>query len=69
MKHFSLLPEKQHPDKIDQGKGPVPSAGIPDALPTTYEHEVNTSEGGEFLDDALRMKEQPFGESNTKEKE
>ena len=69
MKHLNILPEKQHPDKIDQGKGPVPSAGIPDALPTSFEHEVNTSEGSEFLDDALRMKEQSLGESNTKEKE
>jgi hypothetical protein len=69
MKHFILSPDKQHPDKIDQGKGPVPSAEIPDALPSSYEQEVNTSEGGEFLDDGIRMKDQPLGETNTKEKE
>ena len=32
---------------------PVPLVAVP-------EHEHNTSEGSEFLDDALRMKEQPF---------
>jgi hypothetical protein len=68
MKHFILAPDKEHPDKIDQGKGPTPSEEIPELL-SAYEHEVNTSEGSEFLDDALRMKEQPLGETNTKEKE
>ena len=26
------------------------------------QHEVNVTDGGEFLDDALRMKEQPLGD-------
>ena len=30
-------------------------------------HEVNIADGGEFLDDAIRMKEQPFGEEAAKE--
>jgi hypothetical protein len=30
---------------------------------------VNTSDGSEFLDDSIRMKDQPLGETNTKEKE
>lgn len=29
-------------------------------------HEVNITDGGEFLDDALRMKDQPLEESNEK---
>lgn len=30
-------------------------------------HERNIADGGEFLDDAIRMKEQPLGETNVKE--
>jgi hypothetical protein len=26
-----------------------------------YEHEANIADGGEFLDDGIRMKDQPFG--------
>ena len=29
-------------------------------------HEENITDGGEFLDDALRMKDQPLGETNEK---
>ena len=32
----------------------------PVTLVAVHEHEHNTSDGSEFLDDALRMKEQPF---------
>lgn len=38
---------------------------IPERIPPT-EHEPNIADGGEFLDDALRMREQPFGETATK---
>jgi hypothetical protein len=31
--------------------------------------EMNITDGGEFLDDGIRMKEQPFGESNKKKDE
>lgn len=30
-------------------------------------HEINITQGGEFLDDAIRMHEQSFGETNTTE--
>ena len=30
-----------------------------------YHHEMNITEGGEFLDDAIRMKDQLLGEPNT----
>jgi hypothetical protein len=32
-----------------------------------YEHEMNIADGGEFLDDGLRMKDQPFGKTEEKE--
>jgi len=32
-------------------------------------HEVNITYGGEFLDDAIRMNDQPFGETAVKKKE
>jgi len=28
-----------------------------------YPHEINITEGGEFLDDGFRMKDQTFGET------
>ena len=34
-----------------------------------YQHEINITDGGEFLDDAIRMKDQPLVETNTKENE
>jgi hypothetical protein len=32
-----------------------------------YQHDINISDGGEFLDDALRMTEQPLGVTMAKE--
>ena len=34
-----------------------------------YQHEINITDGGEFLDDAIRMKDQPFGDTTVKENE
>jgi hypothetical protein len=31
--------------------------------------EVNITDGGEFLDDTIRVKDQPLGETNIKENE
>ena len=33
------------------------------------QHEINITDGGEFLDDAIRMKDQPLGETTMKENE
>ena len=33
------------------------------------QNEINITEGSEFLDDALRMKDQPLGETTVKENE
>jgi hypothetical protein len=35
----------------------------------SYDDEVNLTDGGEFLDDVIRMKDQPLGETNTIENE
>jgi len=35
----------------------------------TSEHEMNTMEGSEFLDDGIRTKDQPFCETTVKENE
>ena len=66
MKHFFLLSDKKHSVKIDPGKGPTPSEEIPEPL-YPYEHDADTSDGSEFLDDNLRMKEQPLTETVRKE--
>lgn len=34
-----------------------------------YHHEENSMEGSEFMDDAIRMHEQPLGEPPVKENE
>jgi len=34
-----------------------------------YEHEENTEEGSEFLDDAIRMEEQPLGNTGVSDNE
>jgi len=34
-----------------------------------YQQELDIADGGEFLDDALRMKDQPLGETMVKENE
>lgn len=34
-----------------------------------FPNEVNITDGGEFLDDGIRMKDQPFGETTVKENE
>ena len=68
MKHFFLLSDNKHSVKIDPGKGPTPSDEIPEPL-YPYEHDVSSSDGGEFLDDSLRMTDQPLGEVTKKENE
>ena len=35
----------------------------------SHQHEINITDGGEFLDDGIRMKDQPFCESNVDEDE
>jgi len=47
---------------------PYSSEGIRESIYPNH-REINITDGGEFLDDAIRMKDQPFGETTGKEKE
>ena len=57
----------------------IPKKGKPDNERTEFEEpgdsihlnqdDRNITDGGEFLDDALRMKEQPFGETKMDKEE
>jgi len=49
--------------KGDPGHGHSSGEGIQESISPNH-HEVNITEGGEFLDDAIRVKDQPFGETN-----
>jgi hypothetical protein len=42
------------------------SEGIQESI-HIYPHEINITEGGEFLDDAIRTKDQPLGETTVKQ--
>ena len=45
-----------------------PSDGIQQSI-HIYKHEINITEGSEFLDDRIRMKDQPLCETTVKENE
>ena len=60
MNTIPITRKQNHDDK--------PSEEIHEIIPE-YEDEINTTEGGEFLDDAIRMKDQPFEETTVKENE
>ena len=52
--------KEKHDDK--------PSEEIQESIPAS-EHEINSEEGSEFLDDRIRMEDQPFSENTSKEDE
>jgi hypothetical protein len=56
------------PQKGDPGYGRTSEEGIQESIYPNH-HEVNITDGGEFLDDAIRMKDQLLGEANTIENE
>lgn len=56
------------PQKGSTGNGWFLEGEIQEIMPP-YHHEVNITDGGEFLDDNTRMKDQPFGEKMTDENE
>lgn len=56
------------PQKGDSEEERTLSEGIQEGI-HPYQHEINITEGGEFLDDAIRMKEQPFEETTVKKNE
>jgi hypothetical protein len=58
-----------HTNPSPQKGDPVKDNTSEEAAQETYKQfypEENISEGGEFLDDALRMKDQPLGETEKK---
>jgi hypothetical protein len=56
------------PRKQDPGKDQASSEEIQKSI-NTQQQQINITDGGEFLDDGIRMKDQPFCESNVKENE
>lgn len=61
MKAFSSS-QKENTDKDKAPEKPH------DVVPP-YPHEINIADGGEFLDDGIRTKEQPFGGPGAEEQE
>jgi len=60
--HTNIIPQKEDPAKELTLTEGIQESIYPDL------HEINITEGSEFLDDAIRMKEQPFGEQTAKNK-
>jgi hypothetical protein len=58
MKHFFLFSGSNHSVIVKPEKQVPPSEEISEPL-YPFEHDVNTMDGSEFLDDFARMKEQP----------
>jgi len=58
------FPQKKDSDK-EQTASPE---GIQESI-YPYQQEFDIADGGEFLDDSLRMKDQPLGETALKENE
>jgi hypothetical protein len=55
--------------KKEPGNDPVSPDNNNNKMVIAYEHEENIADGGEFLDDGIRMKEQPFKATEKKEEE
>ena len=54
----TILPTQE----VDLDKERILSEGIQESIYPDH-HETNIADGSEFLDDAIRMKEQPFEET------
>jgi hypothetical protein len=52
----------------DSGNGHISEAEVQESIFPSH-HEVNVTDGGEFLNDAIRMKDQPLEEPHRKDKE
>ncbi len=62
-----MNPNHSHPTS-GLGDHQVLSTAIQESIYPDVQHEFNVTDGGEFLDDAIRMKDQPLCETNMKEK-
>ena len=56
------------PQNTDPRNGRISGEEVQESI-YPYHHDANIADGDEFLDDAIRMKDQPFEETNTKENE
>ena len=57
-------PQKGDPEEDDPtSKERIEESNLP------FDHEVNITDGGEFIDDAIRMKDQPLEETSLKKSE
>jgi len=54
------------PVKQDAGNEPALPEGIQRSIYPSY-RETNITDGSEFLDDAIRMRDQPLGETRERE--
>ena len=54
------------PQKEDPGDSKISSDGIQESI-YPFRHEINITDGGEFLDDAIRMTDQPLGKTTDRE--
>jgi hypothetical protein len=52
----------------DPGNARSPKEEIQETT-VQHQHEINITEGSEFLDDAIRTREQPYDETTIKENE
>lgn len=55
--------------KKEPGEGKSSPENKNDKKVIPHEHEEHIADGGEFLDDRIRMKEQPFKSTDKKEDE
>jgi hypothetical protein len=63
MTNNNPIPQKEYP-----GKEQTVSEGVQESI-YPHQYELNIADGGEFLDDGIRMKDQPFQEKPAKEVE
>lgn len=56
------------PQKKDVDNNQISPEGIQESIYPNH-HEVDVTDGSEFLDDAIRMKDEPFGEETMNENE
>ena len=63
---MNTIPSPQQGDPGKDRKERALPEGTQESIPP-YQPEINITEGGEFLDDALRMKDQPLEETSGEE--
>jgi hypothetical protein len=62
---MNIIPWRRKEDSV---KERTLSEGIQESI-HPYQHEINITDGGEFLDDAIRTIDQPLGETTVQKNE